>query len=254
MTDGPSQNQFHSMFDLLRPEETLKLVCYHLTWILDYSPSPTYFGVVLQAVKLESARYGRTRHLVVVSRSRKPTQRELSSRKKNVIGNSSGAMTDNIDNMSNCNDIEESCLLGIDCDEETTVGLVLRILGDTAIRLSGDGWALLLPYHKTVHPINRLFFIPSVDSVLVAADKYTYSTQFPITRWRQRCRLYTRFAPKPERMISTRADRRTDGSLIMTSSTILIGRFWMNGMPWTQSKVEEHHHQTQSEISKCRYS
>lgn len=37
------------------------------------------------------------------------------------------------------NDIEESCLLGIDCNERTTVGLVLRILADTAIRLDGDG-------------------------------------------------------------------------------------------------------------------
>lgn len=34
---------------------------------------------------------------------------------------------------------EESCLLGIDCNEKTTVGLVLRVLADTAIRLDGDG-------------------------------------------------------------------------------------------------------------------
>lgn len=38
-----------------------------------------------------------------------------------------------------CNEIEESCLLGIDCNERTTVGLVLRVLADTAIRLDGDG-------------------------------------------------------------------------------------------------------------------
>jgi hypothetical protein len=37
------------------------------------------------------------------------------------------------------NDIEESCLLGIDCNEKTTVGMVLKILADTAIRLDGDG-------------------------------------------------------------------------------------------------------------------
>lgn len=40
----------------------------------------------------------------------------------------------------NNNDVEESCLLGIDCNEKTSVGLVLRILGDTAIRLDGDGY------------------------------------------------------------------------------------------------------------------
>lgn len=38
------------------------------------------------------------------------------------------------------NEGEESCLLGIDCNEKTTVGLVLRVLADTAIRLDGDGW------------------------------------------------------------------------------------------------------------------
>lgn len=40
---------------------------------------------------------------------------------------------------TNVNEIEESCLLGIDCNEKTTVGLVVRILGDTTIRLDGDG-------------------------------------------------------------------------------------------------------------------
>jgi protein phosphatase slingshot len=64
--------------------------------------------VVLQAVKLESVHSGRTRYLVVVS----CTGRQ---------------------------DAEESCLLGIDCNEKTTVGLVLRVLADTAITLDGDG-------------------------------------------------------------------------------------------------------------------
>ncbi|XP_045475238.1 protein phosphatase Slingshot isoform X2 [Harmonia axyridis] len=59
------------------------------------------------AVKLESMHTGRTRYLVVVSR----------------MGNRG----------------EESCLLGIDCNERTTVGLVLRVLADTSIRLDGDG-------------------------------------------------------------------------------------------------------------------
>lgn len=63
--------------------------------------------LVLQAVKLESVHPTRTRYLVVVSR----------------MGLSA----------------EESCLLGIDCNEKTTVGLVLRVLADTSIRLDGDG-------------------------------------------------------------------------------------------------------------------
>lgn len=40
---------------------------------------------------------------------------------------------------SSSNEIEESCLLGIDCNDKTTVGLVLKVLADTAIRLDGDG-------------------------------------------------------------------------------------------------------------------
>ncbi|XP_023720317.1 uncharacterized protein LOC111871434 isoform X3 [Cryptotermes secundus] len=60
------------------------------------------------AVKLETVHSGRTRYLVVVS----------------CMGRQ---------------DAEESCLLGIDCNEKTTVGLVLRVLADTAITLDGDG-------------------------------------------------------------------------------------------------------------------
>lgn len=60
-----------------------------------------------QAVKLESAHSSRIRYLVIVSRMGKKA--------------------------------EESCLLGIDCNEKTTVGLVLRVMADTTIRLDGDG-------------------------------------------------------------------------------------------------------------------
>lgn len=63
---------------------------------------------VLQAVKLESVHVTRTRYLVVVS----------------CLGRQHS---------------EESCLLGIDCNERTTVGLVLKVLADTTITLDGDG-------------------------------------------------------------------------------------------------------------------
>lgn len=52
---------------------------------------------------MESAYAGRTRYLVVVCRG------------------------------------DEAALLGIDCNERTTVGLVLRVLADTSIKLDGDG-------------------------------------------------------------------------------------------------------------------
>ncbi|XP_075220500.1 protein phosphatase Slingshot isoform X3 [Lycorma delicatula] len=60
------------------------------------------------AVKLESVHSSRTRYLVVVS----------------CLGRQQS---------------EESCLLGIDCNSRTTVGLVLRVMADTAITLDGDG-------------------------------------------------------------------------------------------------------------------
>lgn len=42
-------------------------------------------------------------------------------------------------NLHNCC-FEESCLLGIDCNENTTIGLVVPILADTTIHLDGDGY------------------------------------------------------------------------------------------------------------------
>ncbi|CAB3372706.1 Hypothetical predicted protein [Cloeon dipterum] len=66
------------------------------------------------AVKLESVHPCRTRYLVVVSR-----------------------LTPGVDDEQDIG--EESCLLGIDCNETTTVGLVVRVLNDTAITLDGDG-------------------------------------------------------------------------------------------------------------------
>ncbi|XP_077511189.1 protein phosphatase Slingshot isoform X3 [Amblyomma americanum] len=61
------------------------------------------------AVKLESAHpTGRTRYLVVVSRT-------------NAVG------------------AEEACLLGIDCNHSTTIGLVIPVWADARITLDGDG-------------------------------------------------------------------------------------------------------------------
>ncbi|XP_014285480.1 protein phosphatase Slingshot [Halyomorpha halys] len=100
---GPDiQAHLQSMFYLLRPEETLKM-----------------------AVKLESVHPGRTRYLVVVSR----TGRQRT---------------------------EESCLLGIDCNHKTTVGLVLRVLADTSITLDGDGGFSVSSYghHHIFKPVS----------------------------------------------------------------------------------------------------
>lgn len=178
------------------------------------NPMPLH---LLQAVKLESARAGRTRYLVVVSRFVKNRlqqtlslpdcqQHHLSKMQSQMVVRSatsgsvnrrvtascpctrqchrqsnSGQVDDKSDVRTKCcggdgqqdssrdgkcdkvtcsectnddcesdccgsaklcgrnYDEEESCLLGIDCNEKSTVGLVLRILADTSIRLDGDG-------------------------------------------------------------------------------------------------------------------
>lgn len=54
-------------------------------------------------------------------------------------------------------DAEESCLLGIDCHTRATVGLVLRVLADTAITLDGDGYVahfyVFLSLSLSFHPL-----------------------------------------------------------------------------------------------------
>lgn len=175
---------------------------------------------MLQAVKLESIRAGRTRYLVVVSRPRlnQPSQEQIqqetaqnqirqntgiklttnlgpvssnnnqnqqnhqklenhqekcSCSDKSQNNNENNLINEQFSNFDNCDknlfcgdssllcsscdfcidhenssesdslgcssEREESCLLGIDCNEKTTVGLVLRLLADTSIRLDGDG-------------------------------------------------------------------------------------------------------------------
>lgn len=52
-------------------------------------------------------------------------------------------------------DAEESCLLGIDCHTRATVGLVLRVLADTAITLDGDGYVA----HFLLLSLSTLFYL-----------------------------------------------------------------------------------------------
>lgn len=79
-------------------------------------------------MKLESAHAGRTRYLVVVCRS------------------------------------NEAALLGIDCNERTSVGLVLRVLADTSIKLDGDGYVTcyihyLIDIFNTISSMNHMLLI-----------------------------------------------------------------------------------------------
>ncbi|XP_016981928.1 protein phosphatase Slingshot isoform X2 [Drosophila rhopaloa] len=160
------QLHLQSMFFLLQREDTLKM-----------------------AVKLESQRSNRTRYLVIASRSccrsatserrrhrimrhnsakvggsagttssssaAVTTQRQLSVEQTAVETSSKCDKSADKENTTaagdnkNTSGMEESCLLGIDCNERTTIGLVVPILADTTIHLDGDGGFSVKVYEKT---------------------------------------------------------------------------------------------------------
>ncbi|KAL5282938.1 SSH3 family protein [Megaselia abdita] len=150
------QQHLKSMFYLLRREETLKM-----------------------AVKLESHHHpNRTRYLAIATSKRltesnmmrknlnRKEKHHRSSLTKSLpvpiksfdigqhevycsISKSDHGDLDKIGNIKVSNECEESCLLGIDCNDKTTIGLVLPILADTSIRLDGDGGFSVTVYGKT---------------------------------------------------------------------------------------------------------
>lgn len=63
----------------------------------------------------------------------------LADRDENLIMGDTDSNFSGSSGKSSSNEMEESCLLGIDCNEKTTVGLVLKVMADTSIRLDGDG-------------------------------------------------------------------------------------------------------------------
>lgn len=66
-------------------------------------------------------------------------QKLFSDRDENLIMGDTDSNFSGSSGKSSSNEMEESCLLGIDCNEKTTVGLVLKVMADTSIRLDGDG-------------------------------------------------------------------------------------------------------------------
>ncbi|XP_063973924.1 protein phosphatase Slingshot isoform X2 [Diachasmimorpha longicaudata] len=120
------------------------------------------------AVKLESVHPGRTRYLVVVS----------------CNGNQ---------------DAEESCLLGIDCHAQATVGLVLRVLADTAITLDGDGSAL-----QTLHKVSSKAREQNYFSGGLSHDWVSYyeqriaSDRSCLNEWNAMDSLESRRPPSPD--------------------------------------------------------
>lgn len=79
-------------------------------------------------------------------------------------------------------DAEESCLLGIDCHDRATVGLVLRVLADTAITLDGDGYVgsfqislqlqpVLVPSCIPPYGLARIFIAASAEQPCAVASR-----------------------------------------------------------------------------------
>lgn len=64
---------------------------------------------------------------------------EDEAEEEDLLERQSAAIAADCEYDSSEEDQEESCLLGIDCNEVSTVGLVLRIYADTKIHLDGDG-------------------------------------------------------------------------------------------------------------------
>ncbi|XP_063220767.1 protein phosphatase Slingshot isoform X2 [Bacillus rossius redtenbacheri] len=161
------------------------------------------------AVRLESAHAARTRYLVVVSYAGR-------------------------------RDVEESCLLGIDCNERTTVGLVLRLLADTTITLDGDGgfsvsvcgrqhifkpvsvqamWSALQTLHKVSSKARELnFFLGGLTHDWVSYyEQRIESDRSCLNEWHAMDSLESRRPPSPD-SVRTKPRQREETEQVIRST------------------------------------
>ncbi|ETN67858.1 slingshot dual specificity phosphatase [Anopheles darlingi] len=134
-------------------------------------------------------------------------------------------------------DIVESCLLGIDCNERTTVGLVLKLLADTSIRLDGDGgfmvsscgkqhifkpvsvqtmWSALQTLHKISSKAREHNFYaggPSHDWV-AHYEAHIDSDRSCLNEWNAMDSLESRRPPSPDSIRSKPTKREETESVI----------------------------------------
>lgn len=117
--------------------------------------------------------------------------------------------------------IEESCLLGIDCNENTTIGLVVPILADTTIHLDGDGgfsvsvfgkthifkpvsvqamWSALQTLHKVSKKARENNFYPGGPSHewLANYERRVESEQSCLNEWNAMDSIESRRPPSPD--------------------------------------------------------
>ncbi|XP_076244488.1 protein phosphatase Slingshot isoform X2 [Calliopsis andreniformis] len=139
------------------------------------------------AVKLESVHQGRTRYLVVVS----CTGRQ---------------------------DAEESCLLGIDCHDRATVGLVLRVLADTAITLDGDGSALQTLHKVSSKAREQNYFLGGLSHDWVSYyEQRIESDRSCLNEWHAMDNLESRRPPSPD-SVRTKPRERDETERVIRST------------------------------------
>ncbi|XP_032596158.1 protein phosphatase Slingshot isoform X1 [Drosophila grimshawi] len=142
-------------------------------------------------------------------------------REGDVSGGVGGGTGGAGDNNKNTSGMEESCLLGIDCNERTTLGLVVPILADTTIHLDGDGgfsvavyekthifkpvsvqamWSALQTLHKVSRKARENNFYPSGPSHdwLTSYESRIESDQSCLNEWNAMDALESRRPPSPD--------------------------------------------------------
>ncbi|XP_022254527.1 uncharacterized protein LOC106470219 isoform X2 [Limulus polyphemus] len=158
------------------------------------------------AVKLESVHVGRARYLVVIS-------------------------------CQGRHNTEESCLLGIDCNDDTTIGLVLPIWADTSITLDGDGgfslsssgrkhifkpvsvqamWSALQTLHKASAKArnNNSYMCGGSHQWVIYYENSIGSDQSRLNEWNAMDDLVSRRAPSPDSLLSTSTEREETQKVI----------------------------------------
>ncbi|XP_017848973.1 protein phosphatase Slingshot isoform X2 [Drosophila busckii] len=178
-TNSDIQLHLQSMLCLLQREDTLKmavklesqrsnrtryLVIVSRSCCRPSAPSERRFKIQ----RHNSVKAAETAAPLITSTATSPAQRQLSvdSHKTQSeetakrLAKCDSDERERGDNKLNSNGVEESCLLGIDCNERTTIGLVVPILADTKIHLDGDGGFSVAVYEKT-----RLFKPVSVQAM-----------------------------------------------------------------------------------------
>uniref|UniRef100_A0A1A9X1T2 protein-serine/threonine phosphatase n=1 Tax=Glossina brevipalpis TaxID=37001 RepID=A0A1A9X1T2_9MUSC len=164
-----------------------------------------------------------------------------------------------------CEGIEESCLLGIDCNERTTVGLVVPILADTTIHLDGDGgfsvsvygkthifkpvsvqamWSALQTLHKVSQKARENNFYPGGPSHdwLTYYEKRIESDQSCLNEWNAMDSLESRRPPSPDAIRNKPTAKEETESVIKTKLKEIMMSVDLDEVTskYIRSRLEEH--------------